>query len=287
MVGLNVALGQELLWREYPTDQRGTYAPKFWDTQGVVPSQSLLTELRQQAATALSTELTGRAADEQDEILNEAVVRLLTEYFKDIKHPIHTWKSGDLGEHLGDANGKPREKLVLLIRGNLLAKYPSTVVYAARARWEDDLEHNKRVRRPIIDHSDENTRTPIFTGTLPPDVTFLGYDLTAEEAKGSPDETDSRPGWFFILEERVGESRFGMDEPKQPLPALATWSDLSWGHLTVGASGYIDGAAPAQQVLEGITWGADGASTARITFQNPMRVAMHAELMLPELEPNP
>ena len=30
MVGLNVEMGRELLWRGFPTDQRGTYFDHFW-----------------------------------------------------------------------------------------------------------------------------------------------------------------------------------------------------------------------------------------------------------------
>ena len=32
MVGLNHEMARELLWREYPTDQRGSYFRQFWDT---------------------------------------------------------------------------------------------------------------------------------------------------------------------------------------------------------------------------------------------------------------
>lgn len=31
LLGMNTEMGQELLWREYPTDQRGAYFRKFWD----------------------------------------------------------------------------------------------------------------------------------------------------------------------------------------------------------------------------------------------------------------
>ena len=34
MVGLNHEMGRELLWREYPTDQRGTYFRFFWNRRG-------------------------------------------------------------------------------------------------------------------------------------------------------------------------------------------------------------------------------------------------------------
>ena len=30
LVGMNHELARELLWREYPTDQRGTYSRQFW-----------------------------------------------------------------------------------------------------------------------------------------------------------------------------------------------------------------------------------------------------------------
>jgi hypothetical protein len=32
LVGLNAEMSHELLWRNYPTDQRGTYFRQFWDT---------------------------------------------------------------------------------------------------------------------------------------------------------------------------------------------------------------------------------------------------------------
>ena len=34
MIGLNTEMGGELLWRGFPTDQRGTYFAQFWDTRG-------------------------------------------------------------------------------------------------------------------------------------------------------------------------------------------------------------------------------------------------------------
>lgn len=36
MAGLNHELSRELLWREYPTDLRGTYFSKFWDTHDAI-----------------------------------------------------------------------------------------------------------------------------------------------------------------------------------------------------------------------------------------------------------
>ena len=36
LVGLNAEMSRELLWRNYPTDQRGTYFRQFWDTRRAV-----------------------------------------------------------------------------------------------------------------------------------------------------------------------------------------------------------------------------------------------------------
>ncbi len=41
LLGMNTEMGQELLWREYPTDQRGSYFRKFWD-QTTLPEMSQL-----------------------------------------------------------------------------------------------------------------------------------------------------------------------------------------------------------------------------------------------------
>ena len=40
MVGLNHEFARELLWRDYPTDQRGSYFRQFWDTRGAIPAAS-------------------------------------------------------------------------------------------------------------------------------------------------------------------------------------------------------------------------------------------------------
>jgi hypothetical protein len=41
LMGMNTEMGQELLWREYPTDQRGSYFRKFWDQEDL-PEKKLL-----------------------------------------------------------------------------------------------------------------------------------------------------------------------------------------------------------------------------------------------------
>ena len=93
---------------EYPTDQRGSYFRQFWDPSGVINTQNLSKDA-------------------------------LREKLRDIP-PIHKWslRSG-LGDH--DNREKPgakEDELVLVIRGELLKKYPTAVIYAQKARWQRD-----------------------------------------------------------------------------------------------------------------------------------------------------
>ena len=67
LCGMNTEMGKELLWREYPTDQRGSYFRKFWDSE-------------------------------------TSVADIRSENFFDIE-PVHTW-TGDLGDnHLESKTG--------------------------------------------------------------------------------------------------------------------------------------------------------------------------------------
>ncbi len=120
MVGLNHEMGRELLWREYPTDQRGSYFRTFWEKNGfAVPN-------------------TTQTAEQQ------------AEAEKDIPR-LHTWgKRTQLGAHPNPppASGiKPPEKVVLTIRSDLFKRYPNTVVFAQRAKWLDQAEKRARWTR--------------------------------------------------------------------------------------------------------------------------------------------
>jgi len=236
MVGLNTEMGRELLWRDYPTDQRGTYFQQFWDT----------------AAAGAATKL---------DIL-----------------PIHQWGSRALGTV---AVGPGGDKAVLLIRGELLRRYPNTVIYAVRAV----VQAGKRA----LSTNPLDEVHPIFRGTLEPDVTFLGFNLT-------PADVIANPGWFFVLQQQPTEPRFGMDDdPFGPgesgvIPELKTWNDLNWAHVAPSAAALkalthvsvkkIQLTLPPQPPQKGI-WGRNSAHMAYITKQLPARVAIHASEMIP------
>jgi hypothetical protein len=234
MVGLNAEMGRELLWRDYPTDQRGTYFRQFWDTAGAAQPQQDIT-------------------------------------------PIHQWGGRALG---ATATGAGGDKLVLLIRGGLLRRYPNTVIYAVKAVVRNG-KREPATGAPLPE------AYPVFRGTLHPDVTFIGFDLTRSEVVAGD-------GWFFVLQQQPTEPRFGLDDApfsegeSGEIPELKSWDDLNWAHL-----------APSAAALQALThvvareaqlvpasqprgiWARNAAHMAFITKQRPSRVAIHASELIP------
>jgi hypothetical protein len=250
LAGLNHEMARELLWREFPTDQRGTPFRQFWD--------------------ALSP--TG-----------------------DIP-PIHEWSPA---ARLGD-NAHRRGDLVLVVRGELLRKYPTTAVYAHRAEWPpggDGQPDKSQPRRLVEPPAPDQIKLPRYEATVDPDLYLLGFDLTADAAVGGPDD----PGWFFVLKERPGDPRFGVDDG--PAVNVEVWNDLTWSDVDPTGRGFLvldpavtvplrdfddsdDDFEKADQRAEDENvppWsaGLSSADLAYLLFQVPVMVAVHAKEMVP------
>jgi len=290
MVGLNHEMARQLLWNDYPTDQRGSYFRQFWDVSAYVPQPG---------------DPTDPAA--------------LTELLKDIPQ-VHTWPTPTaLGQHPNRTDIVP-DNVVLLVRGELFKRYPNAIVYAARAKVVGD--------KRVMDDSDE--RYPIFRGTLGPDITFVGFNLSKADAKGG---TAAAPqGFFFVFQQQPTEPRFGL-EPVEDATPIAHWADLAWTNFGGGGGGggspfklpdlgltkraetiknspwrlasqvlklvvtgttvpaqLKPGLAPVRTAITADTenpddpanqWGVNSAQTAYILLRLPFRVLIHADLMLP------
>jgi hypothetical protein len=261
MVGLNDEMGRELLWREFPTDQRGSYFRQFWDV-----------------ADTVNRDAGKPPAQVEEERLD--ITRL------------HTWdRESSLGDHASrplPTGAEPGEaRLALVIRGDLLKKYPTAVIYAQQARWAKDAEGHD-VRELDDGNPDRFIKDPIFKAEVEPDVRFLGFDLTASVVKGSPDPAANDPGWFFVIQERPGEPRFGLDDLSEESPVIAgTWDELAWEHLSnFAALGCVDLNAPIRADItvspdRQFEWGRNAADMAYILYQIPVMVAFHAADMLP------
>jgi hypothetical protein len=204
--------------------------------------------------------------------------------------PLTAWTpQSQLGMHPVRIPPPGGQHLVLLIRGELFRRYPNTQVYAVKAKIGLAGQHEL---------TDEEL-LPVFSGRIPPDVTFFGFTLTPTEVRGDEAPESPNQGWFFVLQEHPTEPRFGMDVPVSFGGQPALWSDLSWGNLALGDAElsqirYIDltTTLPDTSMVNptgGAHWhvaeGARASDLAFITLQQPMRVAVHGSDMVPS--PNP
>ena len=248
MVGLNYEMAGELLWNEYPTDQRGSYFRQFWDISKYV---------------------------ERDASLDE---KQRAEKMKDIDF-IHRWvKWTELGDHrmtnLLPGATSSAAPLVLTIRGDILTRYPDAIIYAVKADSNGNF---------ILNASNENTiKYPIFSAKIEPDITFLGFELTESEVRG--DGTPSNKGWFFCIKEPVTGPRFGMDVAKEDIsdPEI-DWNGLHWGHCDNEHNIVLDQMTFTNLLeLDGAIWGSNSADMAAILYQVPALVAVHGKHLLPQ-----
>jgi hypothetical protein len=88
---------------------------------------------------------------------------------------IATWTTRPLGgAQVAD------ERFVLLVRSELLLRYPDAIIYASK---------------------DGQTSDPIFTGGFQPDVRYFGFDIGVNEIDG----------WSIVIQEHPSAPRFGVD----------------------------------------------------------------------------
>ena len=300
MVGLNHEMGRQLLWYDYPTDQRGSCFRQFWDVSAYVRQPS----------------------DPTDPVA-------LAELLKDIP-PINTWPTPTtLGSHPNRTN-VVANNVVLLIRGELLKRYPNAIIYAGKAK--KDNSSNADPNHRILDPTDE--RYPIFRGTLKDDMTFLGFNLSVADAYG--DTPASPEGFFFVFQQQPSEPRFGL-EPNESGNTTTHWADLAWTNFGVSKSGGTEiftlpelgnttrgglvknspwrlASQVFAMVLDSVTlpdflspntqpkrtaivsdtadpedadnqWGKDSAQTAYVLLRMPFRILIHADMMLPHPPP--
>ncbi len=173
---------------------------------------------------------------------------------------MHTWGRRQGRDTLPFQTVDPAGNLVLLVRGDLLRRYPNTMAVAVRA------VASHRGSRPSDDPAD--LRTSVFAGTFDPDVAFFGFPLV------SADLTVGE-GWFFGLLEPVTEPRFGFDEVVgRETQAPTSWNDVAWPDLSVAPAGSLSVATLAGLGLAPSPGQADGVAAA--LFQRPFKLLVHA-----------
>ena len=174
---------------------------------------------------------------------------------------------------LGSHATRP-DRLVLLVRGALLRRFPTAAVYLSRSQADGTETH----------------LPPTLTGTLDADTAFYGFPLTPQQALS----TDGG-GWSIVIQEAVDHARFGVDEPTTNGAAdPASWQGLDWdhphlrrGHTHLPVTGPLLGTT--RPVSAGsaatATWGASAGHLAAALQRPAFRVRIPARLWLAPLVP--
>ncbi|MFQ6170430.1 hypothetical protein ACK8HX_02390 [Oryzobacter sp. R7] len=190
----------------------------------------------------------------------------------ELTQPVHRLRTGALGTHLDrTATGT----LVILLRGELVRRYPHLLGHAVRQKGDT---------APIA-YAAEPART-LFQMRIGADLLLTGVDLSADTALA-----DDAPGadgrlapvppdgaWWFTVSEHVGEPRFGLDVAEGALPAwTGKRDDLHWGHWPMTGSHLSAAGAP---TVTGEAPPRTAADVAWQLFQQPARAGYRLGRML-------
>lgn len=258
-VGLNHEIAREMLWREYPTDQRGTVFNKFWGSF-VSPDISNPQNSDYEALRAIK--------------------------------PLHNWKSGASLSALGQnqAAGAASPKLFMAVRGELLKKYPDTYVYMQRAKWDQTEGVDDHAKSRLVD----GTQDPIYPLVFAQfsDIVIFGFDLEEDVAKGTEIEppytgyANPDPGYFFVFRETPTGLHFGMDvpDPTETIPTspytVDSWDELHWNYFH--GLNFVDvfRSITSNSIDDSSLWGVNSAEMSDILYQKPILLSIHAKDLL-------
>lgn len=167
-------------------------------------------------------------------------------------------------------------KVVLTLRGDLLKKFPNTVIFMA------ELKRNNRGE--LQPPAETDFLFPSFKAELPPDLQFMGFEVSASEVKR---EKPNGKSWYFILMEPVGEARFGLDADFRPNGTTYSRNDLAWTHLKnpelpnfITATNKPNMGTITISNEDKKLWGKDAAAMAALLFQQPFAVIIKASDLL-------
>lgn len=192
--------------------------------------------------------------------------------------PILQWASNSpIGSH-GNTFGQvsTEDPIVVVIRGDLLRKYPNTEIFMTSAAWDNKEAGSHKLALDVNDQSlwvndSPNLRRSLFSARIEPDYTFLGFNLGIQEVRGDSET----PGWFFVMKERAGDTHFGLDLNSEPNSNDPSWEQL--GEISenqciqVGSTQF--NALPRS--------GKRADQVASMLYQKPFMLFVHASRLLP------
>jgi hypothetical protein len=169
----------------------------------------------------------------------------------------------------------------------LLEKFPDTVIFAQQAEFEIPLDSSATQEQ--IKSASRKLKTngqsifPEFSAKLGTDVTLVGFNMSRQTALGQNSDDQflhNNAGYYFALQERPGQLRFGADASTNP--EYTSWDHLAWdveqlipGLININTS-LIDPPSDSNVV----PWGESSANMASILCQQPVIFLVHANDMI-------
>lgn len=219
LIGASDEMGRELLWRNYPTDQRGTYFRRFWDA-------------------------------DQDEL----------------SPLIHRFGKTPVGSHFQIGGppaqtGQAKGALALVVRGELLRRFPDTVIMAVQSIPGSDPVTLSTSAAPILFHTH-----------LKPDYTVVGFGLSVEQINADGN-------WWFVLAQNPTAPRFGAGQRHTPETDRNNIDWVDFGNVPPG--GFLS-TAKGFDVFDKdsspntVRWPGHAGIVARVLLSNPVRAIFDA-----------
>jgi hypothetical protein len=162
-----------------------------------------------------------------------------------------------------------------------LLKFPDTLIFAQQAEFVGTPDHDNLANAQRKMKTDGQSKFPAFTAKLGTDVTLVGFEMSKQEALGWNGTNQFTAGYYFAMQERPGQLRFGAD--KAAGGAFTTWDNLSWDNFTATtqiiniATSLLD--LPTNPT-NGVMWGRSSADMVNILNQLPVLFLVHCKDMI-------
>jgi hypothetical protein len=245
MVGLNHEMGRELVWREYPTDRRGTIFSHFWDSIGPdAPKDDIL------PIDTWKSSLGGN-------------------------------KPPDVSS--GSSHPPIKNRVIFAVKADLIRRYPDALFYTVKCDLPDTTTDQERKNRweGYFKNSDRENSTdgfsvfePEISAKIGNDTLFLGYPIERDEIKNNPKK------YYFVIAQIPSLPRFGLDDTAAN--ASGSVEDFSWGQVNLGSGNWINLQSSAPSFNDA-TWNSAAITSAGIayfTLQLPVRLVIPTARLL-------
>ncbi len=180
--------------------------------------------------------------------------------------PMDSW-TGPLGSN--PAGPARSELAVVVIRGDLLRRYPSTLISAELGTTTAEEGATSFV-------SDRQVAHELFRGTLGSDVTYSALDISLPTLRAHPDPAGDRHCWYISLLQPHDEPHFGLEDsgPVNVDPAghYELTDERNWASLDPGLTRLTPAAVFAHD---------SSAVLGASLFRTPFRLLLRAPDYLP------